>query len=339
MLTTKYLKLLLAFLLVGLMITAVSTTLMVQADDHETDDEDDEDEDREDREVEIDYDDNEIEIESERIGPDGVENEFSIEMDIDGKAEIEIEYSTEDNSTEVETEMKVVFISLIEYRDQNGNDVYDDETDEKIGSMELENYDPFGYTSTDLGNGETLHTISANTTDGVFGFIVHISESFTSVNGMDLKPTELKIDLLINDYPFEQNDTKLAFYHKIQSETEREFEDREESPGEEDETNYDDEEAIVDNREGAAAFYSWSKRAEVDGVNTTVEDSIREASSSEKYIYLNYERGTEIIHDPKLGISSITTSDTGIFTQRNIIIVSAIASVLFIAIALVIKRR
>jgi len=52
--------------------------------------------------------------------------------------------------------------------------------------------------------------LEGQTTDGVFTIVVHVSNSIIINSTAVLSPYEMKIDFIIEDYPYVANDTELA---------------------------------------------------------------------------------------------------------------------------------
>ena len=117
--------------------------------------------------------------------------------------------------------------------------------------------------------------------------------------------TEKRLSLVFTEnFPFIESTSKLALYTKLEAESE--FEVDEET--EDEERNHSSNEKEVDmSKSNFTSFFSWYEYALVDGINQTVYNSNVEGdeSDSEK-IYLVYEQGDLIIHDPKLGFENIT---------------------------------
>lgn len=291
----------LLFILMFGIVLSMATNVVAQ-------DEETEDPETEDRDVSVEVNDYDVKITSERVDGD-VKDEFTATIDADGDAEMKIEYKTEGSET-VEAQLKIVFYEIVEYTDVDADGIYDENADTILQTYTMSDvgYEVIEYTTNDLGAAGTEHVITIIDTNGIFSFVTHLTETFTTLDGTDLKPTALKIDIIINNFDYSDDGSKLALFHKIESTSK--VVETEESPDEADGT-ATDEQAIVGSAGGLFAFYSWYETANVDGSSTDVLSSFEEVSDTEQKLYLNYEHGASIVHDPKLGINIGTDGATG----------------------------
>jgi hypothetical protein len=296
----------------------------VAGGDEEIDDEDedgvnDEQEEYEEREVEIEHTANETEIRSGWEGGD-LEDEFRVRFRTDEKLEIELEYSTEINATETELEFEVTVEKIVEYVDTNGNGRYD-ENDTVISTYTLGNaeYEVINYTIETTLDNETVHIISTSTIDGVFGIVLYVVGSFANLESGTLTPTAVKIDFVINNYNYSANNSQLALQVEVKTEYETEIETE----------TYDETQGYAENETELSiaagnytGFFSWLGYAIVDGitrpVNTTVKSKVElTAENGEQEfkqkdnIYFCYPRGDSIVHDPKVGVVSVSSLTFG----------------------------
>ncbi len=284
---------LLFMLLLGLLLAlTISPTTAIGQEDN--DDEDDT------REVTIEISEQEATIKSEKETDTG-KDEFEATIDVNSDPEIKFDYKVEGGDNTVNEELKVVLNEIIEFIDEDSGGTYD-ENDTVVQVYELSDigFDDLAYVTNDLGDDGTEHVITATTNDEVFSFVTHVTECFTQINGTNVKPTQLKIDYMINDFPYQETDSKLALFNMVESSS-RELNTADISPDEADGTASEPEESITD---GIATYFAWSTVATIDGTETDVLSSYGESTATEEKLYLNYEHGNEIIHDPKLGIDT-----------------------------------
>ena len=252
------------------------------------------------REVEIYVGDKVVEIEStlEKEGvPGEIENWFEVEFSVEEEVTIDLEYGEEvemeDVEREVELEFEVEFYSIIEFIDIDGDGLYDE--DENISQYELEGaeFKPIEHTTSIVDN-LTVHRISVQTTDGVFKVILHVAGETMNIGGVLVRPNEVKIDIEIHGYNYTRENSKLALKVELRSVMETE-----EEKGE------DEDEGRVDVTSGNfSGFFSWERTAIVDGVLKPVRSTeiFEDPEEDERELYLIYERGNSIIHDPKIGV-------------------------------------
>lgn len=122
------------------------------------------------------------------------------------------------NAGAFSTAINTIFLQVFEYADVNGNGVYDpNSTDVIVSSINLNNllWDTL-CTYNDRKNPLTIYNL---TSAGLSGFTFGIQTTLTDVVGVTsegqvLTPRSMKIDLMIEGYPYEgykgQNNTRLA---------------------------------------------------------------------------------------------------------------------------------
>jgi len=322
-------KKLLGMLLIGAFIISVGLTLGVAetdtdepADSNDNDEEDEEDADHDDdgidddyedeneREVSIEYSDNEIQIESQLKTGD-TKDEFQIKVEVSDHLDIKLEYESETTvdavETELELEFKVIFKSLIEFIDLDGNGIFNSDNDTEIQEYNFEEFDPIEYTPILQPDNSTLHYLKIRTNDSVFTAHLFVVGEFMDFNSTILTPTEVKIDIEISNFPYLNDSSQLAVYTKLETEYEMEVDDE----TEDEENGYvENESGLTTSMNGFMAGFTWAGTAMIDGavmdVSTTPVDTDDIDPNAEK-MYIVYPRGTHIYHDPKIGMVGILT--------------------------------
>ena len=324
--------------------TETEETNTDEVNDDDDDDDDgvsDDDEDRNRREVEVFVTPTNVEIES-KLESGGTEDSFKIEVStsLDG-VEFKVEFETENSTVETEREFEVEFEEIVEFIDDNGNGIYDKETDTDVQTMELSSFKPIVYSVENTADGP-IHILEVNTTDDVFSAMVFAAGEFADINGTVIAPTQVKIDVIIQGFDYQENDSQLALEVKLEASMETSYQEVTED---EEDGRADDEVAVDVIMDEITGFFSWMESAEVDGVSYPVNSSIVETSAIEQKIYLNYVRGDIIIHDPKIGFenlligSSIVPGIDGILAD-NFIPIAAVAAIAIVGIIVVaVKRR
>lgn len=242
------------------------------------------------REVTIVQEPNRVKIESERKA--SPKDEFKVELEEQESLRIKYEYKSETDSVESDVELVVQFTQLIEYTDI-GEDGFDegDIRDEHP----LEGF-TFILPEQELSDdGESLQEITAATENGVFLVRVYVPEEFAVINGQQVAPTTLKIDIEIHWGEASQLGLKM----KVETNA----------------ASFVDFLTDVDgNLEGISAMigeysavFDWVHTVEIDGdeaVTTALifeDDEPRSEEYRELKLYLLYPLGQHIIHDPKIG--------------------------------------
>ena len=338
-----------AFILLGLLsfsfvigMASGTAPIIQSSEDQDNDDIEDEIEEANEREIEISIDSNEIEIESSSENP---EREDAIELEIVYDEEgisIELSYESEivDNETEYEYEMEfgVTFKKIIEYIDINEDGLYDKAVDTKKQEYLINNTELKSISSKQISNDTRLHYIKIGTVDNIFTLHIYLVEEFSIVNQTLVTPTQTKFDIEINNFNYLDPNSRLALYSKLEHENEYEIEEE----TDDEEEGYSDGEKGIETQNGKyIGGFTWKETALVDGVSKPVltgEIETDDVNSSLRKIYLNYPHGTEIYHDPKLGIFFASLSDS--FPMSLLIVgIVGIIAVLGVSSAILLWKR
>lgn len=245
-----------------------------------------------------------------------------------------VEAEAENASQASERKLEAQLHQLVEYTDENDNGKYDD--GEEIASSWLLSegsgdqtdgpvngtvtWQPLNVTETESDDGTPGHHIQGRAlftsddpiqtvTDALgqgenrtFGIDLWVYSEVTQHEGQTLAPTEVKADLLIENYPYAKEDTALAILLDTEAEQEIEAED-EDGVG----SGVDLGDLEADLR------FTWADQATVDGqsqpVGTTTFEAENETTSEEDEVSqeskrsfaLSYTRGEKIVHDPRVG--------------------------------------
>ncbi|MFX0059263.1 MAG: hypothetical protein ACFE85_08995 [Candidatus Hodarchaeota archaeon] len=283
------------------------------------------------RNIKIDFKTNETEIESFlRYGDIIDEIEINIRYDNDGlsfQISYESDYESE-SETEFEIEFGITFQKLIEYIDNDTNGIYDSTSDQLIQEIELNNFEELIYTNYSISEDTKLHKFTINTTDGVFTIHFYVIEEFDFVNNTLILPSTAKIDIEINDFNYLNDSSQIALYTKL--ETSGDFIEVEET--EDEKKGYaTNEKGVLTRNSSFEGIFTWYENASIDGISKRVivgEIEVDDDDENEQKIYLNYPRGDQINHDPKVGIpNAIKIIDTPTFPWFLIILIVVISAI------------
>ena len=356
------------FLLSGLFVILFFSTFLyipinANSDDDENDVDDDDDGDGVDneeeeineRELHIEVDDYEASIESQ-LKSGYTQNEITIEIEVENEEEeygleFMFEYDREINSSEIELKFMIVVDEIIEFVDLNSNGIYEESVDQIVKIYKLNNFLPFDY-QIDTVDTTTIYSLIAETTDGVFKAQTYIIGEFSLIDGILVAPTEVKIDIGIHNFNYTDLNSQLALKVKLESEKEVEYE--------EDEETEDEEEGRASNERGIqiidtdyTGFFSWIENVTIDGmvypVKITPLVTEENEEEEETKLYLNYPRGIEIIHDPKIGVEGIL-KEAGVLgikpwlvfpdlDRNELLIVSAITLVGLCSLVMIFRKK
>lgn len=246
---------------------------------------------------------------------DTEQDSFELLIDTEGKPKINFEYTT-NNSSENKLTYQIVFKDIKEFEDTNGNG-YCDEDDTIIGVYTLEqaSFRSMNYENMTSPDGENIQIISTGTIDNMFTARFYAAQRHAYIAQSLCTPNEIKMDFIINNYQFKQNNTHLSLNMELRTnlETNLDTETFDESIG------YATNENQFTIRSGNhTGFFSWVDTIDVDNSTQQVQSMI----SSEKKqtiqnsstdvstistISFSYPQGQNIVHDPKIGIISLST--------------------------------
>ena len=295
-----------AILLVSVLIFQSGTKTSIAHDDDD-DGVDDDFEGINERDIDVEFEKvDEIEIEAIlRRGTSRDEIEYELSNNTNGFS-IETEYEIESGSEEFELEFEIKFVSIVEFNDTNGDGMYNDtDPSEFVKELKLDDFQKTIYKNESLSLENTLHILIVNTTDGVFTSYIYIAEEFAIVNGTTLLPTQMKVDIEINDFPYSDPNNLLALNTTLESN-----EDYEEEDDTEDEIRgySEEEEWLITTMNATTGFFSWNTTAMVDDEPEDVLIGNRTVVGEDEGMYINYQNGTHIYHDPKVGVAWILKS-------------------------------
>lgn len=284
----------------------IEDTDEVEDVDDDDDGIEDEEEKANEREIDIETNDDEVKVESQlKVGEK--KDEIHIELKTTDEPEIKLEYESESGSTETELEFKIRFYSLIEYNDLDQDKVFNESQDDLVQEIRLDQieYLPISYRTETLGSNTTLHVINVTSSNGLFSLQFYLTNEFSLVNDALITPTEMKFDIGINDFPYANDSSALALKIRLEAESKYEHDEDTEDENEGRSTN---EEEVEVSMNGFTGFFSWIESVTVDGITHVVKSSPVDEDDNdptEQKIYLNYPRGSHILHDPKVGVAGV----------------------------------
>ncbi|MFW9971320.1 MAG: hypothetical protein ACFFDF_14095 [Candidatus Odinarchaeota archaeon] len=283
----------------------MSITIVI-ASDNDFDGIDDEYEKLNKRDIQINFSDGTFDLSSIlRTGIVRDKIEYYIKYDNDG-INIELQYmSNYEEQNNIELNFSISFRKLIEFVDMDANGIYNDSIDQTLQVVEINDFSQINYSQILLSPNTKLHHVKLGTKDGVFTTHFYFSEEFTTVNNSLITPSESKIDIEINNFNYTNPSSQLALYVNLESDSDynKEEETEDESLG----FAYNESSVFTSNM-SRIGFLSWKKSAIVDGNESEILVSpieVDDDNVSEQKLYVNYPRGQEISHDPKLGVQGI----------------------------------
>ncbi len=282
------------------------------------------------RDLEIEIGQKEFYIYSEKVSG-GVENYFEVYVEGgDEGLEVYLYFASESSSREYELEFELSVISIIEFKDDDGNSGFTQGSEISISQTKLTQFKNLNYEEILSSSGDKVHNFSLGSQNGIFQMNMYVSSSFTQFENQILAPSQVKMDFLIYDYPYVEEQSMLALKTQIESESESaEYEESEETESEKEGWASNESEVKISANNEVSGFFSWSKIALIDGVERGVYVNRYGGQENSNTLYFNYPRGKDIFHDPKIGVQGIleqpTPSTPGFFDNTwMIVLISAL---------------
>ncbi len=332
----KHHKTLLVLLFGLLLLTSLVATVV--ADDDDDDDVPDDFEEENRRSVSFNIESDRIEFESILKQTDGTQDEIDFRVELSDDIKIQISYESEVGHGESELDFELYIDRIFEYVD-DGDGLFYEDNDTIIQEYQLEDFTYPQHTELVNVVGSKIHYVNTTTGDGVFTLHLYISEEFEKIAQSTISPTQLKIDFEIDNFPYLQSDTMLSLRVEMESE-EDEYQHDEETENEE-EGYDDDEDSYTLSTNNFTGFFSWKEYAIIDGIQENVSVStITEIDGEEleQYLYFTYSNGTNIYHDPSLGIAGILKILEGPSSYLWVIIISSITIFILSAFGIVMSK-
>jgi hypothetical protein len=286
------------------------------------------------RQVEIELQDFLLEIQAQNEQrQDGAETSdqitFSVELinsgdeDTEGKLlDSEFEYERETEDTESEVELRLRILRIIEFLESGANPGFQDGEDTIVSSYSDKTWNPF--TSVESDDTEGVREFSAETSDGVFGIRVYVTESGLTeafTGSQNITANDYKFDAIISGYNFANpGESRLAIEAIVRQEVENEYED--------DDIDDDDDEneaevRFVRSETGYAARFAWVTTAQVGNNDVNViATSPSSDSTSSQTMYFTFdttEAFNELVWDPTIGLEGRTADGSAAATSKSVI--------------------
>ncbi len=281
---------------------------------------------------------------------------FEIFFTIESGPRIIFDYISGSNTSNTDLSFEILFKNLFEYLDINNNGRYD-QNDTILGTYSLINasFNEINYSHITSDDGEPISMIQTGTTDNIFSIILYVSGNYSQIQNQVLSPSEIKIDFIITNFEFSENNSYLSFETELQTihtiDMKSETFDEKQGYGK-------NEQEINISSMHHNGFFSWLETAVIDNntheVNVTVISSIEQTLTDEgkeilktNTIYFCYPQGKSIVHDPKIGVASVSfnaftsASIQEVISSNNILVffgICIIASLMFIGTVIVRKR-
>jgi len=234
---------------------------------------------------------------------------FEIDFYKDPTPSLILNYMPNGNNSNIKLAFRITLTKIIEFEDINENERYD-YNDVVISTYDFKsiNFNNITYSNETTISGENVVKMTTQTIDDIFSLNMMMSDNFTSINNNLISPSEMKIDFIIKNYPYLNNNTQLALIVEVNTDHRVGVEKQ----------SFDELMGFASNETSInissinySGFFSWLDDANIDGENKSVYATFFKENYAGKqefenvsYIAISYPRGTHIIHDPKIGVIS-----------------------------------
>jgi len=248
-------------------------------------------------------------------------------------ARFRLQFEGRENDSHSHMKLDAHFDAVFEFRDANGNGRYDpgedvpsawslgDQGNDEVRTDESATWDE-AVIEDIVVDGQAGKKITADAHlggSGVFELRFFVFGDFVDLENSTLRPTAVKIDIEIRDYPFVASDTRLGVLLETRAKDKFHWSHAHEDIA-------DDEEGVVATQDvdgkPVSLVFTWKETATVDGVDTavgstalrtrTVVENGTEGSEFQRResFALSYERGSLVVHDPEafVSIQSLTSA-------------------------------
>ncbi len=262
-----------------------------------------------DREVDVDVEPKRARIRSTVQGSDGGQgggDALDYEIEAGEGLTVQMQYRNQAEAQAANVQMKVTFQRMVEYEDKDGNGQLGP-GDEVVTTYDLEGtgWDDLEHVDETAEDGRMMHRITARTSDGVFAMVTRTTETRAQTSSGEVSPNLMKIDLVVEDFPWTRTTTRLALEAKVEAHgpvttvsdpARRAY-------------MVEGESGIESDVDGDVGFYTWMHSYQLDGEEGQVRAQVTGDGDGTRLTF-NYAQGDSIVHDPKLGVPLV---DEGLF--------------------------
>lgn len=244
------------------------------------------------------------------------QDSFELLIDTKDTLQIYLGYTIGNDTGKKDLEYHFLFKDIIEFEDINGNGWYDEkDTIRSRYSIEDAAFTKMALQNMTDEDGVDISVLSTGTIDKVFTIRFYATERYAYIHSTLCSPNEIKMDFIIDTYPYQSNTSFLSLSLELQ--TYHMFDLFQQS--------YNEQKGYASNEselrfssENSNGFFSWSNSAIINTNDTIVTTLIssekrqmlndtdieENTSSTIQFIYPNAEI---IVHDPKIGVVSISS--------------------------------
>jgi hypothetical protein len=231
------------------------------------------------------------------------QNEWELQLSTDEGVKLELGFSTRISALKREIESELELYRLFEFADADGDGMLT--AGEELQTIDLRSasFSMPSVTNITSQDGEKGYRLSAQLLNQAYALKVFADffPKHALIDGAAVTPTEAKVTFTMSGFQYTRPNSQLALRLKMSSESE--MGESQDPVGGESEVHI--------RSANATGFFSWSTDAKVDSVPKPVKSSVTTTLKG-RFITLSYPRGTEIIHDPKLGVATTSAPSTDV---------------------------
>ncbi|TFF89796.1 MAG: hypothetical protein EU548_06295 [Promethearchaeota archaeon] len=212
-------------------------------------------------------------------------------------------YSSKDKKTLIDNIFfNITFIKIVNYVDQNGDNLYSPLLDNVTKVIDIQNLDLLKYEYIENQYDEVQHHIDIGMDNETFISHLILSNEFIRNNEMIIPPTSLHIVVKMNNFSFAKENSNIALMTRINSE--REIYEKNYTENEENHFITGENSFVVKGESDDLGYFSW--REWINEVESSIKIT-KEISNSTADLYFNYEKFSNfsINHDLSIGIEGI----------------------------------
>jgi hypothetical protein len=224
----------------------------------------------------------------------------------------------------------ILLHEVIEFIDNNENNIFDPETDQILKNVSLNDFHLQTNASYELSSGNALHYFKLQDVNNTFIAHIHFAEEFAIINDSIITPTQIKVDIEFLNFEFSNESSMIAINTRLESEVN--YIQNEET---EDERNKfsSNEHGLITTNDNYIGFLTWNENATIDTISNKIYTSelmVDDLSENEQKMYFTYLQGNTIYHSFKLGFEGLLKSIPSAFSPGDLtllfIIVGAVSA-------------
>lgn len=227
----------------------------------------------------------------------------------------------------------LTFVKIIEYNDENGDDIYSNESDHLIKTLLIHNLTLLEYEFIGNGDNGNNHHFKIGMKNETFIVNFYFSNEYIKVDERIVPPTQIHIISEINNFTLDSENSSLGLVTEIKSENQ--IVENEYTENEKYQFITREESLNIKGNKDDSGYFSWRELVRINETEREVNVKSVITNYCSK-MYFNYQnlKNDSIFHDFSIGFEGII-----LMTQSNntitLIIVSIVIYILIIGISVI----